>query len=85
MLPKFLFADNYKVTDKVFIIHNEKPRFIVECSIDEFDKDQVVNWIDEKPSENSLVESLLVEAEEYYNEEFDFMENYEDEDEDEEK
>ena len=34
MLPKFLLADNSQVLpDKIFVVHNEQPRFIVGCDV----------------------------------------------------
>ena len=91
MLPKFLLADNSQVLpDKIFVIHNEQPRFIVGCNVEEFSMDQEIYWIDEEPASEDLKKELLEQAEEFldieleYEEELYKLENAEDEDEDEE-
>jgi len=91
MLPKFLLADNSQVLpDKIFVIHNEQPRFIVGSDIDGFSIDQEIYWIDEEPASEELVKELLEQAEEFldleleYEEELYKLENEEFENEDEE-
>lgn len=80
MLPKFLLADNYEFPDKVFVVHTESPRFIVESSVDDFYDDQEIHWIDEEPKDQEEVERLIDEAEDYYITEFEELENSYDED-----
>lgn len=82
MLPRFLLADNYDIPEKVFIVHTQSPRFIVECSVDDFSEEQVVHWQDAKPSKDAI-ESLLADAEEYFTLEMERIDElYDDEDED---
>jgi len=85
MLPKFLLADNSQVLpDKIFVIHNEQPRFIVGCDVEGFTIDQEIYWIDEEPASEELKSELLEQAEEFmdleleYEEELYLLENEED-------
>jgi hypothetical protein len=89
MLPKFLLADNSQVLpDKIFVIHNEQPRFIVGCDVEGFSIDQEIYWIDDEPASEKLKKELLEQAEEFmdieleYEEELYLQENEEDEDDD---
>jgi hypothetical protein len=91
MLPKFLLADNSQVLpDKIFVIHNEQPRFIVGCDVEGFSIDQEIYWIDEEPASEELKLELLEQAEEFmdleleYEEELYKLENEEEDDDDEE-
>jgi len=91
MLPKFLLADNSQVLpDRIFVIHNEQPRFIVGCNVESFIEDQEIHWIDDEPASEELKKELLEQAEEFldleleYEEELFKQENEEEEDEDEE-
>jgi len=83
MLPRFLLADNFEVPDKVFVVHTIKPRFIVETNVEDFNVDQQVHWIDKEPSNPSEIEKLLSDAEEYFNEEFENIDDMFDDDEEE--
>jgi len=85
MLPKFLLADNSQVLpDKIFVIHNEQPRFIVGCDVEGFTIDQEIYWIDEEPASEELKSELLEQAEEFmdleleYEEELYLLENEDD-------
>jgi len=84
MLPRFLLADNFELPEKVFIVHTIKPKFIVECSVDDFNVDQEIHWIDKEPGSVNEVEKLLSDAEEYYNEEFENIDGMYDDDSEEE-
>jgi len=80
MLPKFLLADNsQELPDTIFVVHNEFPRFIVECDVDDFWSNQVVHWIDDQPESETITEQLLSEAEDFLEEEFDNQEDLYDE------
>ncbi len=88
MLPKFLLADNSQVLpDKIFVIHNEQPRFIVGCNVEAFSVDQEIYWIDDEPESEELKKELLEQAEEFmdleleYEEELYKLENEEDDEE----
>ena len=89
MLPKFLLADNSQVLpDKIFVIHNEQPRFIIGCDVEGFAIDQEIYWIDDEPVSEKLKKELLEQAEEFmdleleYEEELYELENGQDMDDD---
>jgi hypothetical protein len=91
MLPKFLLADNSQVLpDKIFVIHNEQPRFIVGCNVEDFSIDQEIYWIDDEPESQELKKELLEQAAEFmdleleYEEELYKLENEQEDDDDEE-
>ena len=80
MLPKFLIADNsQELPNTIFVVHTESPRFIVESDVDDFNKNQIIHWIDEKPESNVVIEQLLDEAEDFLETEFDNQEDLYDE------
>lgn len=80
MLPKFLIADNSQVsTDLVYVVHTEKPRCIIECDLDGFYSNQRIYWIDAEPLSENDIDSLLEEAEEFYEKELDNQEEVYDE------
>lgn len=80
MLPKFLIADNsQEVPNTIFVVHTESPRFIVESDVEDFHKDQIIHWIDEQPVNDSTIELLLGEAEDFLEAEFDNQEDLYDE------
>ena len=73
MLPKFLIADNsQEALDLVYVVHTEKPRCIIQCDLDGFYSNQKIYWID----------SLMEEAEDFYETELDNQEEVYDEEED---
>lgn len=80
MLPKFLLADNsQELPNTIFVIHTESPRFIVESDIDDFEKSQVIHWIDEAPESEVVIEQILEEAEDFLEAEFNNQEDLYDE------
>lgn len=80
MLPKFLIADNSQVsTDLVYVVHTENPRCIIECDLDGFYSNQRIYWIDAEPLSEDDIDSLLEEAEEFYEKELDNQEKIYDE------
>lgn len=83
MLPKFLIADNSQESiDVVYVVHTEKPRCIIECDLDGFYSHQRIHWIDEEPLSLDDIDTLLEEAEEFYEKELDNQEDiYDDEEE----
>lgn len=82
-MPKFLIADNSQAsTDLVYVVHTEKPRCIIECDLDGFYSSQRIHWIDEEPFSQDDIDTLLEEAEEFYEKELDNQEDIYDNDED---
>ena len=67
MLPKFLIADNsQEAPDLVYVVHTEKPQCIIQCDMDGFYSNQKIYWIDEEPLCTDDIESLMEEAEEFF-------------------
>lgn len=82
MLPKFLIADNsQEASDFLYVVHTEKPRCIIQCDMDGFYSNQRIYWIDEEPLCIDDVESLLEEAEDFFEKELDNQEDLYDEEE----
>ncbi len=83
MLPRFLLADNSLETpETIFVVHTEDPRFIIEADIDDFESNQKIHWIDGEPGDSDLIASLIDEAEEFLEREFEneeFLDSEEDE------
>jgi hypothetical protein len=70
MLPRFLIADNsQELPDLIFVVHTQSPRFIVGSDLEDFNMNQEIYWIDEKP-EDTEIEQLLNDAEFFLEEEF---------------
>ncbi|MDA3818546.1 MAG: hypothetical protein PF486_14280 [Prolixibacteraceae bacterium] len=76
MLPKFLIADNsQEFPEKIYVVHNEPPRFIVESDIEDFYRNQHIYWIDDKPDDEDLIEGLIEEADDFIEAEFNSQED----------
>ena len=83
MLPKFLIADNsQEALDLVYVVHTEKPRCIIQCDLDGFYSNQKIYWIDEEPLSQDDIDSLMEEAEDFYETELDNQDEVYDEEED---
>lgn len=81
MIPKFLLADNsQELPDTIFIVHTEEPRFILECDIEDFNENQMIHWIDNKPTDEDEIEDLIEEAEVFLENELENQEDIYDED-----
>lgn len=83
MLPKFLLADNSQESpDTIYVVHTEEPKFIVESDIEDFWLNQEIHWLSEAPESQELINSLLEEAENFLEDEFENQEDLYDDDED---
>ncbi len=81
MLPKFLIADNSQENpDFVYVVHTEIPRCIIQCDLDGFYSNQKIYWIDEEPLCQDDIDSLLEEAENFYETELENQEKLYEED-----
>lgn len=70
MLPRFLLADNsQEFPDSIYVVHTQKPRFIVGSDIEDFNMNQEIVWIDAEPKDKKIIEELLAEAEEFLEDE----------------
>ncbi len=80
MLPKFLIADNsQELPEKIFTIHTEKPRYIIESDIEDFNINQKIYWLDEPIKDKNIISQLLKEAEEFFDNELDSQDELYDE------
>lgn len=60
MLPKFLLADNsQEQLGRLFVVHTETPKFILEGSDEDFDLEQIIHWIDEPVKDENQVANLI--------------------------
>lgn len=79
MLPKFLFADNSRFsTELVFVVHTETPRCIIQCSVEEFDEENEIFWIDPEPAPE-VIEELMDMARDFYEDTLDNEDELEEE------
>ncbi len=80
-LPKFLLADNSQNNpDRLYIVHTQKPRFIVGFDIEDFNINQEIEWIDQAV-EGKELEELLNLADNFFTDELENEEFLYDEDE----
>ena len=73
--PKFLIADNSEFPDKIFILHTDFPRFLLDVESEE------IEWFDELEDDPDVeleteIAELLELAYEFFDKE---MDSYEDE------
>jgi hypothetical protein len=75
MLPKFLLADNsQEQLGRLFVVHAQKPRFILEGSEESFNEDKIIHWIDDPKLKQSEIDELVQAAEEFLDAELDNQE-----------
>lgn len=82
MLPKFLIADNsQEAVDLVYVVHTEKPRCIIRCDVEDFSSNQKIYWIDAEPLSQDDIDTLMEEAEDFFEKELENQEDLYDEEE----
>jgi len=74
--PKFLIADNSEFPEKIYILHTEFPRFLLDIETDE------VEWFDELEEEPDVeleteIAELIDLAYQFFDREMDSYENEE--------
>lgn len=75
MLPKFLLADNSQESlGKLYVVHTQYPRFILEGNDEDFFEEQEIYWIDDAVFDEDEVENLKALAEEFLEAELDNQE-----------
>lgn len=75
MLPKFLLADNSQERPgKIYVIHNQEPRFVLEGSDEDFSIEQKIYWLDKAITDVDEIDKLIDEAEAFLDEELDNQE-----------
>jgi len=67
-IPKFLIADNSEVPDKIFILHTDYPRFLIDIETEE------VEWYDALEEEQDVdleseISTLIEEAFQFFDKE----------------
>lgn len=72
--PKFLIADNSEFPEKIYILHTEFPRFLLDIETDE------VEWFDELEEEPDVeleteIAELIDLAYQFFDREMDSYEN----------
>ena len=78
--PKFLLADNSQDNpDRIYIVHTQDPMFIVGFDIEDFNEEQKIMWMNDKPDSEEEIADLLVSAEEFLISELDNQEDIFDE------
>jgi len=76
MLPKFLLADNsQEQLGKLYVVHTQSPKFILEGSDEDFDQDQFMHWLSEPVQDEKEVAALINMATDFLEKE---LENQED-------
>ena len=77
-LPKFLVADNSEMPEKIFILHTEYPRFLLDVETDD------IEWFDDISEEEDNTEfdtevaNLIEDALDFYDQEMSSLEGEED-------
>ncbi|MBD8346529.1 MULTISPECIES: hypothetical protein [unclassified Dysgonomonas] len=72
-LPRFLIADNEEYPENTYVLHTEKPRFILDVDSEEFE------ILDGSEVEEEAMQDLIEQALGFYEAELD---KYDEEDED---
>ena len=76
MLPKFLLADNsQEQLGKLFVVHTENPKFILEGSDEDFDLEQIIHWIDNPITDDKQITDLINLATNFLEKELDNQED----------
>jgi len=71
-LPKFLIADNSDFPENVYVVHTQKPRFVIDIDSEE------IKWFGNEPDGDDVIVELTRQALAFYETELD---KYEEEDE----
>lgn len=80
MLPKFLLADNSQESlGRLYVVHTEEPRFILEGSDEDFAEDQTIHWLDKPNLSDDQIDDLMMDAERFVDVELENQENLYDE------
>jgi hypothetical protein len=76
MLPRFLIADNsLERPGKLYVVHTQNPRFILEGSDEDFTQEQKLHWIDNVDISDEDIADLIADAEDFVDQELDNQED----------
>lgn len=73
-LPKFLIADNSDFPDKIFIIHTEFPRFVLDVETDDVEFLEELDEEDDNEEFEQEVAELLEQALTFFDREMELYE-----------
>ncbi len=73
-LPKFLIADNSDFPEKIFILHTEYPRFLLDVETDDVEWFEDLSEEEESEDFNTEVANLIEEALDFYDKEMSELE-----------
>ena len=68
-LPKFLVADNSEFPEKIFILHTEYPRFLLDVETDDIEWFEDISEEEENDEFDTEVANLIEEALDFYDQE----------------
>lgn len=68
-LPKFLVADNSTMLDKIFILHTEYPRFLLDVENDDIEWFEDISEEEDNEEFSSEIANLIEEALDFYDQE----------------
>ncbi|WP_313385839.1 hypothetical protein [Chishuiella sp.] len=68
-LPKFLVADNSTMPDKIFILHTEYPRFLLDVENDDIEWFEDISEEEDNEEFSSEIANLIEEALDFYDQE----------------
>lgn len=76
-LPKFLIADNSDFPDKIFILHTEYPRFLLDVETDDVEWFEDLSEEEEGEDFDTEVANLIELALDFYDKEMSELEGVE--------
>lgn len=76
-LPKFLIADNSDFADKVFILHTDYPRFLLDVETDDVEWFEDLSEEEESEDFDTEVAGLIEMALDFYDKEMADLESQE--------
>ncbi|WP_282628974.1 hypothetical protein [Empedobacter sedimenti] len=68
-LPKFLVADNSEFPEKIFILHTEYPRFLLDVETDDIEWFEDISEEEENDEFDTEVANLIEDALDFYDQE----------------
>ena len=77
-LPKFLVADNSEFPEKIFILHTEYPRFLLDVETDDIEWFEDISEEEENDEFDTEVANLIEEALDFYDQEMSQLEGDQD-------
>lgn len=76
-LPKFLIADNsQEEPDSIFVLHTQKPKFLVKFNLDDFEAKPDFFWFDEKPKDDAEIANFQKLAFNFFIEEMEHQDSF---------